>query len=252
MYRKLQIVEITSSIIFLKYVVDLGSIITVSEVDPITHELIYNYERVNTVTAAMRTDQFTVDEDLSAVVVSLANKGKTIAITYYTDGTQNPYYASSNLNLFIEKVLSWTDNRICDGLYVYWNQYRPEDEYVKHIKPGSFIYDGNFYVYGGEDFNIRDYAPPTRIGYCRCYKMFINNEILESYVDMQVKLLTRIGIITSSDMYAKFDEAKLDTMGTYDNMYQSQPLDICYMYVVLNEERDYDIWIEYPQGARTL
>lgn len=251
MYRKLQIDTVQSSIIYLKYVVDMGSTVTVQLVDPITKQALYNLERVNSVTAAIRTDQFVVDEDINAIVINLANRGKTVLITYYTDGTQNPFYASSNLHTFISKVLKWTDNRLVDGLYLYWDDCDRSNP-VKKIKEGSFVYDGSFYVYQGGIFDIRDYAPPTVIGYYRGYRIFINQEIIQSYLNTPASMLTQVGIITSSATHTAMDSAKLDVMTLYDSMYNSEPLDIAFVYIRLNDSREYDIWVEYPKEQRTL
>jgi len=252
LFRKLQIETIESSIIYLKYVVDAASQVTVQVVNPITLELEYELERVNSISTALRSDQFVVDEDVSAILVNLALEGKKVVITYYTDGQINPFYASSNLHTFISKVLKWTSNRIVDGLYVYWDYKDCNDKPIKKIKAGSFVYNGLFHIYGGGVFDIRDWAPPTIVNAYRGYMFFINDEILTSHLDNRTNILQELGILTSDSMHDTVDAAKLDVMTKYDRIYSSEPLVICYGYVLLNGQRQYDYWFEYPPENRTL
>lgn len=253
MYRKTQIELIESSIIYLKYIVEMGYQIDVQIVNPDTLEWEYSLERVNSVTAALRTDQFSVDDDAGAIVLNMALMGKKAIIIYYTEGKINPFYASSNLHTFIAKVLKWSENRIIDGCYIHWDYIScGDDSPQKKIKEGSFVYDGRYYVYKGGYFDIRNYAPPTVIDNYRAYKFFINAEIISSYVDNRQSLLQQIGIIHSDSIYPTINEAKADLMGVYKNQYNSISLDICNMFIKLNSAREYDIWISYPSENRTL
>ena len=252
MFRKLQVETIESSIIYLKYVVDISAEIVVQVVNPTSLELEYQLERVNSISTALKTNQFVVDEDTNAIIVNLALAGKKVIINYYSDGQINPFYASSNLHTFISKVLKWTSNRIVDGLYVYWDYDDCDDQPIKHIKSGSFVYNGLYHIYRGGVFDIRSYAPPTVVNMIRGYQLFINDEILESHLDNRINILNEVGILTSDDQHDHLDAAKLDVMNKYKRIYTSDPLNICYAYCLLNQERKYEFWFEYPPEQRTL
>ena len=252
MYRKLQIETVDSAIIYLKYVVDITSDITVQVVNPANMQLEYELERVNTISTALKPNQFVVDGDTNSIILNYALEGKKIVIIYYTDGKINPFYASSNLHTFIAKVIKWTSNRIVDGLYIYWDYEDCNDSPIKKIKEGSFVYNGLYHIYRGGVFDIRDWAPPTVVNMVRGYKFFINDEIIQSYLDNPTNMLTKLGILSSDEMYQQFDAAKLDVMNKYRRIYNSDPLTICYGYCVLNQNGGYDFWFEYPSEMRTL
>ena len=256
MYRKFQIETIESSYIFLRYVVDPTATVTVQLINPATGLTEYTLSRTS-MSTALKPDQFAVDDEMSAVIVSLALRGKTALIFYYTDGTRNPYYAASNLHQFITKVLSWTENRIVDGLFLYWESCESADDTgevppVLKIKEGSFVYDGTYYTYSGELWDIRKYAPPTVKGHYRAYRLFINREVLDSRLNKQYSALTQIGVIHSKLTYEDIGQAKLDVDSVYEELYSSEPIDIAYMYVLLTDNRKFNVWIRYPKEARTL
>ena len=252
MYRKVQIETVESAIIYLRYVVDITSVVDVWVINPITLEFEYPLHRVNSVSTALQPDQFVVDEDSNAILLNLTLRGKKIAITYYSDGSINPFYASSNLHTFIAKVLKWTANRIVDGLYIYWDYNECNDSPLKHIKEGSFVYNGLYHIYQGGVFDVRQWAPPTVVNMIRGYRFFINDELIQTRLNRQTNILQEVGILTSDEQHETFDAAKLDVMTKYERIYKSQPLDICFAYILLDQNQKFQFWFEYPPEQRTL
>jgi len=211
---------------------------------------IQEMERVSTLSISLFNSQFAVDEDKSAVYNAPSIIGKYIRVVYYSEGEQNPFHASSNLHAFISQVLRWTSNRISEGIYLT----KPEGDcsHLRTIQPGSFVYENRFCVFPGEVFDIRLHAPPTIKDQFKAYYLFINQEVLDGYLDKQVSSLTRVGVITSSTMHDTVGSAKLDVLALYTTMYSSTPLEVGFLYIKLTDTFAYDIWIEYPANSRTL
>ncbi len=249
MYRKEEIVLISSPVTYLRYVL-VNDNVDIWLYDYSLKTDLLKMERVNTLATSLFNTQYSVDEDKSSVYVAPSIIGKYVRMSYYTEGTQNPFYASSNLHKFITQVLNWTSNRISEGMYLYWDACDPD--YMKKINEGSFVYENLFYVYNGGVFDIRHHAPPTSRQRFKAYYLFINQEIIESYVDRQTQMLTQIGILSSTTSHDALDAAKLDVMARYTATYESTPLEVAFIYIQLMDSLQYNIWIEYPISTRTL
>jgi len=249
MYTKTEIVLISSPVTYLKYIL-ASSIVKASLYDNALHQVIQSLERISTLTVSLFNTQFAIDEDKCAVYVAPSIIGQYVQFVYYSEGAENPFYASSNLNAFITQVLKWTSNRISEGIYLTGSECNCD--YLRTIQPGSFVYEDQFYVYHGESFDIRIQSPPTIVNQFKAYYLFINQEIIETYLNNQEKILNRLGVITSSAMHDDNGSAKLDVLALYDNMYNSTPLQVAFVYIMLSDAMSYDVWIDYPSGSRTL
>jgi hypothetical protein len=250
MYRKEEIVLISSSVTYLKFVM-CNDNVSIFTYDQTLRRDILQLSRVNTLSVTLFNDQFSVDDDHSAVFVSPTVVGQYARIVYYSEGLQNPYYASSNLYQFIEQVLRWTSNRIVDGLFLYWDD-SLNDINEKLIRPGSFVYDGQFYAYKGGTFNIREQAPPMIRQTFKSYLLVINQEILESYLDVQGRMLTRVGVVSSATAHETSTESKADVDSVCENRYESQPLRVAYVHAYLTTSLTYETWIQYDNSFRSL
>jgi hypothetical protein len=249
MFRKEEVVLVGSPIVYMRYIMAHDNV----------QMFLYNYslkedilemERVNTLSSSLFNNQFAVDEDTSSTFVAPSTIGQWIRVVYYSEGKQNPFYASSNLHKFIEQVLRWTANRISEGIYLYWAPCDPP--WKRIINEGSFVYENQFYVYNGGLFDIRQHAPPTTKRRFKAYYLFINQEIISSYLDGQSQILSQIGILPSSTSHDTVDSAKLDVLTRYQNMYESEPLEVALIYIQLSDSLEYNVWIEYPPATRTL
>jgi hypothetical protein len=249
MYRKEEIVLVGSPIIYARYVLAHDNV-TFFSYDYSLNQDILPMERVNTLSMSLFNNQFSVDEDKSAFFIAPSIVGTWVRMIYYTEGDQNPFYASSNLHKFITQVLKWTSSRISEGIYLYWEPCDPVHK--KLINEGSFVYENQFYVYHGGVFDIKMQAPPTLRNTYKCYYLFINQEILDSYLDRQSRMLSEIGILPSSTSHLTLDAAKLDVLTRYTNMYDSEPLEVAFVHIQLNDQLSYNVWIEYPTTSRTL
>lgn len=249
MLKKEEVVLVSSPVTYLRYTLAHDNV-TAFEHSYTLHEDIVEMERIHSLSISLFNSQFAVDTDLSAAFVAPSLVGKYVRFVYYTEGELNPFYASSNLHKFIEQVLKWTSNRIAEGLYLHWKACDPA--YMRIINEGSFVYENRFIVYPGGKFDIRQHAPPTVKGTYKAYHMFVNQEIIDGYLDRQSQLLRQIGILSSSTQHSSIDAAKLDVMTKYTSMYKSSALTVCYVYIRLNQDFSYDIRIEYPTASRTL
>jgi hypothetical protein len=123
---------------------------------------------------------------------------------------------------------------------------------MRTIQPGSFVYENRFCVFPGDVFDIRIQAPPTIKDKFKAYYLFINQEIVDSFLDKQISTLSKLGILTSSTIHDDAGSAKLDVSALYATAYNSTPVEVCFIYIKLTDTFAYDIWIEYPPKSRTL
>ena len=250
MYRKEEIVILSSAVTYLKFTLANDNV-SITTYDYSMQKDITPLERINTLSASLFNSQFSVDDDHSAIFVSPSIVGQYVRITYYSEGRQNPYYASSNLYKFIDQVLRWTSNRIIDGLYLYWDE-SSSDVNDKKLQPGSFVYDGQFYAYMGGKFHIRDYAPPMIKQTYKSYLLLINTECINSFLDVQGRLLKRLIVVASATSHDSIAGAKADVDSVTASRYTSQPLKVAYVHAYLTDTLRYETWIEYPIETRSL
>ena len=251
-YRKLQVTKVESTLVYLQYIISPGTDIYVTSVNTATGETEFTLTRVATPLQVLAEDQFTVDEDTSCVIVSPLCIGKTLYIVYYTDGKVNPYYASANLHTILAKILDWSTTRIISGLFLAPVACDTEPNLRYEIVKGEFTYNGAYYVYPGEIWDVRAWSPPTTVGYTRGYFLFINEEILADYLDTQRSLLTKVGAIATPSVHKGIGNAYLELQSQYKNVYSSEPLPVAYIYVYLNTQRKYNVWIKYPKEGRSV
>lgn len=251
MYLKEEIVFVDKPIIYLRYCMVAGTLIDVYLYDNVKKENIYRLDRIYSLHNSILESQFSIDEDKSMIYLAFSSSGIYIRVLYYTEGKDNVYYIGGNMDRFLVRMLQWSETRVVDGLFVYWT---PEEEGqpIKHIKAGSFIYQGELYVYPGGVFDIRQQAPPTIKETFRSYLLFVNGEWLSNNVYRQSKVLNRIGIIhsdcTDNDVWVTLQ----DVNAKYDRLYNSEPLNIAHIHVYLMSNLDYEVWVEYPREARVI
>lgn len=250
MYKKEEIVIISSPVTYLRYTLTNNINVKVYQYDNILQKDVLELQKVFSLSISLFNTQYAVDVDKSCIYIAPSLIGKHIRIEYYSEGAQNPFYASSNLHKFITQVLKWTSNRISEGLYLHWQKCDPA--YMRIINEGSVIYENRFIVYPGGVFDIRQQSPPTIKGTYKAYKIFINLEIIQSFMDKQTQMLSKIGILSSSVAHPSIDKAKLDVMTRYTTLYESEALVICYVYIMLREDYGYELYVEYPPEYRTL
>lgn len=249
MYRKDEIVLVDSPVIYLRYILSTDNV-SAYTYDYSKQEELTKLDRVYTLSVSLFNNQFSVDDDKGAIFCAPSVVGHYVKFTYYTEGEQNPFYASSNLHAFISQILRWTANRISEGIYL--TSEHCSSHNMRTIQPGSFVHENQFYAYPGGVFDVRQVSPPTLVDKFKAYYLFINNEIISDRVDKQERLLVDIGILPSSTMHDDVGSAKLDVQGRYATEYTSTPIEIAYVFVQLLSSFEYDIWIEYPPKSRTL
>jgi len=249
MYTKEEIVLIDSPVVYLRYIL-ATNVVKAYIYDFSLKQDLQEMERVATLTISLFNSQFAVDEDKAAIYNAPSIVGKYVRFVYYSEGEQNPFYAASNLHVFINQVLKWTANRVSEGIYL--TQQDCECTHLRKIEPGSFVYENQFCVFPGESFDIRVQSPPTVKDKYKAYYLFINQEIISSFLNKQEQLLTKLGILTSSEMHDNIGSAKLDVLALYETTYNSSPIEIAFVYIRLNESFLYDLWVEYPIKSRTL
>lgn len=250
MYRKEEIVYVDSPILYLRFGLTNDNV-SVWLYNTSLSEDVYSLDRVHTLSISLFNNQFAIDDDKNALFFSPSIVGNYVRIAYYSEGDQNPFYASSNLHQFITKVLAWSGNRIIDGLYIHWTGCS-NDISSKTIQAGSVIYNNQLYIYPGGTFDIKLHAPPTIRGTYRAYYLFVNEELLSDKLNRQTKIMSDIGILRSTVTHSSIDAAKLDVMSLYDSLYESEPLKVCFAFVLLTEENTYELWVEYPNDHRAL
>ena len=248
-YVKEEKVLIDSPVTYLKFIL-ADDVVSIFEYDYTTQTDVQELERVYTLTISLFNNQFSVDIDKGAVYIAPSIIGKYVRIVYHSEGELNPFYASSNLHEFITQVLRWTSNRVAEGIYLTYHNC--DERYVRVIEPGSFVYEGQFGVFPGNIFDIRQHAPPTVKGQYKAYYMYINSSTIADYSNPQDQVLANISIIASSTMHDAIDSAKLDVQALYAEQNDSTAIEICYVYVLLLDSFEYDIWVEYPPESRTL
>jgi len=193
--------------------------------------------------------EYSVDLDKGQFYMSPSSIGKTYEFVFFTHGESNPYHLSSDINIYIRKILAWTETRICDGMYFF--RYASDEDYMWRVRGGSILYNSRLYIYPDSMFDVRYVSPPTVQNKFRCYQFFVNEDLISSYVDTKTKTLTTLGVLPSSGIYNSMNEAKTDVISRYTSLYESESLDIAFMYInILNG--DYRYWIEYPTEGRTI
>ena len=248
MYRKNEILYLSSFSQFAQFTIDSLDV-HAWLYDNIRRKETYELQYVATPSTLLFDNQFSVDFDKNQFFFAQNLLKNYIKVQYYSYGDMNPFYATSNISLFIEKVLARAHNNITSGIYLYQTEYDPE--YIWRIENGSFTYNGEFFVYKGQTLNFKELAPPTLENYCRCYSFFINEEIVESYTNNQINTLTKLGMI-KSEMYQDLGKAKLDTKIQYDNLYKTEPLIVAYVYLLIDQKtKNYEFWIEYVPNNRS-
>ena len=251
MYIKEEILLIEEPIAYLRYYAVHGTLIQIYLYDNIKKEDVYQLTRVYSLHSSLFDDQFAFDEDKSLLYFSPTSISTYIRVVYYTEGKQSSFYIGGNLDQFLTKMLAWSESRIIDGLFVYWLAHE-EGNPIKHIKAGSFVYQGSFYAYPGGTFDIREQAPPTIKETFRSYLLFINQEWLSNYVYQQNKMLNQIGIIHSTATDHDMQVTLNDVNAAYDNLYESAALKIAYIHIYLMSSFDYEVWVDYPKDGRSI
>jgi len=250
-YLKEEIVLLNKPIVYLRYCMVHGTTVEAYLYDNVRKENVYKLDRIYSLHNSILQNQFSIDEDKSMMYVSMGMDGLYLRILYYTEGKDNTYYVGGNLDRFLTRMLQWSETRIVDGLFIHWPA-NEEGQPIKQIKGGSFIYEGELYVYPGGVFDIRQQAPPTVKETFRSYFLFVNGEWLSSYVYRQNKMLNKIGIIHSTCTDPDVWVTLKDVNAKYENMYTSAPLGIAYIHIYLMSSMDYEIWVEYPRDARVI
>jgi len=250
MERVSQVIKVDAPVVYLRYALALDTMVSAWVYDVTTQADLYPLERVPMLNMTLVGNQFAVDDERSAIFLPAELVGSYIRVQYYTEGQINPFYVTSDLYTFVSKVIKWTSNRIVDGFFFYREQC-DEESSLYRLAPGSFVYEGRFYAFAGQLFRIGDYAPPTLVGQVRAYVFYIDQDVLDSHLDRQLKLLMEVGILRSA-VYESFDEAKLDVMSQLEDVSDVHKIVVAYAYVTMNESRSYDMWIEYVDDDRTL
>jgi len=247
MYRKSEVIYLSTFTYYTKYTIDYPTI-NAWLYDNVKKQDIYKLDYVPTPTTLLFDNQYSADLDKNQLFFSQNLIGKYVRVEYYTTGKLNPFYISTDISRFISEIFLRAQNNISSGLYFYQTEYDPE--HIWRLSHGSVMYDGEFVVVKELTYNFKELAPPTLQNYCRCYFFFINKEVIESYLFRQTNTLQKVGMIVS-DMYDSFDKAKLDTKVKYDNQYDSEPLSIGWIYLMVNQaDGNYEFWIEYDQTVR--
>ena len=250
MKKKEELILISSPVTYLRYTLANANTVEAFQYDYTIQQDVLKLEKIYSISISLFNTQYSIDVDKSCLYIAPSLIGKYIRVVYYTEGEQNPFFASSNLHKFINQVLKWTANRIAEGLYLHWKKCDPA--YMRIINEGSLVYDNRFIVYPGGVFDIRQNAPPTIKGTFKAYQLFVNLEIIQSFLDRQTQMLSKPGILSSSVAHSSIDAAKLDVMNRYKTLYNSDAIVICYVYIMLRDDYGYELYIEYPPEYRTL
>jgi len=247
MYRKSEVVYLDTFTYYTKYTIDYPQI-NAWLYDNVKRKDILPLNFISTPSTLLFDNQYSVDLDKNQLFFAQNLVGKYVRIEYYTQGTLNPFYIATDISRFISEIFLRSQNNISSGLYFYQTEYDPE--YIWRLSHGSVMYNGEFIVTKELTLNFKELSPPTLENYCRCYYFFINKEIIQSYLFNQTNTLQKVGMI-KSEMYDSFDKAKLDTKVKYEHTYKSDPLNIGWIYLMVNQKsNNYEFWIEYDQTIR--
>ena len=247
MYRKSEIIHLDTFTYYTKYTIDYPTV-KAWLYDNVKREDKYELEFIPTPSTLLFDNQYSVDLDKNQLFFSQNLIGSYVRVEYYTSGKLNPFYISTDISRFISEIFLRAQNNITSGLYFYQTEYDPE--HIWRLSHGACMYNGEFIVAKELVFNFKELSPPTLQNYCRCYYFFINEEIIESHLFNQTNTLQKVGMI-KSEMYDSFDKAKLDTKVRYDHTYNSEPLNIAWIYLMVNQtDGNYEFWIEYDPNVR--
>lgn len=249
MYQQIEIVTLDSSIYYSKKVIENGTVLVVETYDTANDKVILTLEKISGTFNSLYATQYSVDVDKGLFYMSPMNTGSTIRITYYTEGEINPFYVSSNISVFTKKMLTWSENRICDGLYLYRSD--TDENRTWHFKGGSFILEGLLYVVIDHFLDIRYMSPPTISNKYSAYYFYVNRDVVVDSLDNKTKILNKVGMLQSSSLYAKMSEAKTDVLGKYASTHTVDALPICFLYVMQSNNM-YQYWVEYPSSGRVI
>jgi len=251
-FTKEEIVQLKSPTYYLIYQSIVGSDIDVFLYDTVKEENIYKFEQTYSLHNSIVSNQFGMDYTKSMLYFSLNYlKNAYVRIVYKSEGSKNQFYQGGNLSKIADSMTEWSINRIIDGMFIYWSA-NEEGGTRKRIQPGSFVYNGKFYVYPGGIFDIRMESPPTIKNTFKSYLFFINSEWISGYVYSQNKMLNRIGIIHSNVSHSDMEVTLNNVNSKYDTLYETQPLKVAYVHLYLMDSMDYEIWIEYPKESRGI
>jgi hypothetical protein len=251
MYRISEVFTLDTFVKFAKYIID-GKDVKAWVYDKAKEQDLYLINYIPTIGTLLFQNNFTVDFDKSAFYFSQDLIGKTVRVEYYTmnKSVLNPFYVATDTSKLISSILMKSSTSIRNGIYFYQREYDPE--YIWKIASGSFMYNGRFLVYRGETLNFKELSPPTLQNFCRCYYFFINEEIIESYTNRQISTLTKLGML-KSEMYDTFDKAKLDVLSRYSALYKSEPINVGFIYLVVEQKTsNYEFWVEYDEKYRGI
>ena len=251
MYQHTETITLSSSIIYTIYQMSFASDVFINVVNANTFAVEYSLERIGGRYNSLFQTQFAVDNEKGLIYFSPSAVGLTIKITYYTDGKVNPFHASENLFQTVTRIITWSNKRILDGLYIYI--YDEDPEHIKRVARGSIVYNDNIYVSKENILNFNELSPPRMTNVYRGYLLFINDTILDDELDINTKIINNIGRLTSTGVHDSTLAAKNDLLNKYHTLYPNFPiLTIAYMYqkIVVGNSREFIV--DYDHESRVL
>lgn len=250
MHLYTETITLKSSILYTIYQMSFASDVTIDILNPETFEVDYHLDRIGGRYNSLYQTQFAVDNEKGLIFFSSSSVGCIAKITYDTTGEINPFHASENLFSTIARILTWSNKRICDGLYIY--SYPDDLDYIKRLERGSFIYNGYVYVCNERVLNFTELSPPRMKNLYRGYYVYINDATMYENLDKKTKSLTGASVLVSSGIHENTLQAKYDVLARYDAMYTSPALSVAYMYQSIRSDNTREIIIDYISESRVL
>ena len=253
MYLETENTILTNTIYYTNNIIVSSEPITVYKIDTVADERIELSRNTAPVSGniSLFENQYTVNEESGILYFPLNLVGQSIEIRYFTEGNINPFKTTGNIGNFIERFISWGNNRIIDGLFLYQNVY--DKSHNRHIKRGSFVINGNYYIVNDITLNFRNHGVPSVRGRYNCVYFFINPTIVEDYLSENNKELVNVGILTSSTHHETQNEARTDVIARYTTTYGNiNTLRIAFVYVLVDDDNNILYWTEYPKDSRLV
>jgi hypothetical protein len=158
MYRKSEVIYLSTFTYYTKYTIDYPTI-NAWLYDNVKKQDIYKLDYVPTPTTLLFDNQYSADLDKNQLFFSQNLIGKYVRVEYYTTGKLNPFYISTDISRFISEIFLRAQNNISSGLYFYQTEYDPE--HIWRLSHGSVMYDGEFVVVKELTYNFKEPATPV-------------------------------------------------------------------------------------------
>jgi len=179
-------------------------------------------------------------------------EGDEFIIKYYTSGRENPFKITKDLYLETMKLIKKLNHRIVDGLYFY--NLPHDNEYVVRLSRGSIIFNGLYMAVDEIIIDFKKIPLPTVMNKYVCHLIYISQDTISSYFDLQRYTLRNVDIISSymySDKKTAITEVNNKLFNDMDYDFDTVII-VGYILTTFTPDGRFEKWYMYRDSYRTF